>query len=162
MQLLGSKNGLLSVKIRITGETVKLAGENLPKMMTNPTDDSLKALRQALLRLHKTLLDWERASYERAHGRQTSNALLDALLKDPQFAWLRPISQLIVRIDEMLDAEIPPGENDLEAVLAHVRDLTTPNEGGNPYEQRYFTALQENPDAVFAHRDVIALLKKPQ
>ncbi len=130
--------------------------------MTNPADASLKDLRQALLRLHKTLLDWERAAYERIHGRQSSNALLDALLKDPQFAWLRPISQLVVRIDEMLEDEIPPGEKDREVVLGHIRDLTTPNEAGNAYEQRYFAALQDNPDAVFAHRDVVALLKKPQ
>lgn len=148
--------------MEIRGETVPFAGEKLPKMMTNSTDASLKAIRQALLRLHKTLLDWERAAYERVHGRQSSNALLDALLKDPQFAWLRPISQLVVRIDEMLEDDIQPGENDLEVVLGHVRDLTSPNETGNAYEQRYFTALQQNPDAVFAHRDVIALLKKPQ
>src|SRR5258706_8688061 len=89
--------------------------------MTNPADASLKDLRQALLRLHKTLLDWERAAYERIHGRQSSNALLDALLKDPQFAWLRPISQLVVRIDEMLEDEIPPGEKDREVVLGHIR-----------------------------------------
>jgi hypothetical protein len=125
-------------------------------------DNSLKTLRLALLRLHKTLLDWERAAYERVHGRQTSNALLEALLQDPQFAWLRPISQLVVRIDEMLEDDVPPGENDVEVVLAHVRDLTRPDEHGNPYEQRYFAALQDNPDAVFAHRDVVALLNKPQ
>jgi hypothetical protein len=130
--------------------------------VANSVDAPLKEIRQALLRLHKTLLEWERAAYERQHGRQSSNALLEALLKDPQFAWLRSISQLVVRIDEILEAEIPPGENDLEAVLAHARDLTAPNETGNPYEQRYFAALQDNPDAVFAHRDVVRLLKKPQ
>jgi hypothetical protein len=130
--------------------------------MQNSADASLKDLRLALLRLHKTLLDWERGTYERVHGRQSSRALLDALLQDPQFAWLRPISQLIVRIDEMLEDAIPPGQNDLEVVLAHVRDLTAPNETGNAYEQRYFAALQEHPDAVFAHRDVVALLKKPR
>lgn len=124
------------------------------------SDAVLKELRQALLRLHKTLLEWERASYERQHGRQSNNDLLDALLKDPQFAWLRPISQLIVRIDEMLEDEIPPEQADLEAVLGHVRDLTSPNEAGNSYEQRYFAALQEYPDAVFAHRDLISLLKQ--
>ncbi len=43
----------------------------------------LSDLRLALLRLHKTLLDWERAGYERIHGRQTSNDLLNALLNDP-------------------------------------------------------------------------------
>src|SRR4029077_582408 len=119
----------------------------------------LKDIRQGLLRLHKTLLDWERTGYERVHGRQSSNALLDALLNDPQFAWLRPISQLIVRIDEMLEDKIPPENADLEAVLAHVRDLTSPNETGNAYEQRYYLALQEYPDAVFAHRDLVALIK---
>lgn len=120
----------------------------------------MKDLRQAMLRLHKTLLDWERRAYERIHGRQSSNALLDALLEDPQFAWLRPLSQMIVRIDEMLEDEIPPERGDLEAVIGHVRDLTTPNETGNAYEQRYHAALQESPDAVFAHRDLVVVLKR--
>jgi hypothetical protein len=128
-------------------------------MAPGSVNASLKELRHGLLRLHKTLLDWERAAYERRHGRQSSNALLDALLKDPQFAWLRPISQLIVRIDEMLEDDIPPEHGDLEAVLAHVRDLTSPNETGNAYEQHYYTALQEHPDAVFAHRDLVKLIK---
>ena len=116
-------------------------------------------LRQALLRLHKTLLDWERAGYERIHGRQTSNDLLNALLHDPQFAWLRPISQLIVRIDELLGEKTPPMRNDVDAVVLQVRALTSPNAEGNIYERRYDTVLQENPDAVFAHRDVLKLLK---
>jgi hypothetical protein len=121
---------------------------------------SLKTLRDGLLRLHKTLLDWERNAFERVHGRQSGNALLDALLKDPQFAWLRAISQLIVRIDEMLDDQIPPEPGDLEAVIAHVRDLTVANESGNAYEQRYHQALQESPDVVFAHRDLVKVLKR--
>jgi hypothetical protein len=124
------------------------------------TERLLKDLRQAMLRLHKTLLDWERRAYERIHGRQSSNALLDALLEDPQFAWLRPLSQLIVRIDEMLEDAIPPERGDLEAVVGHVRDLTTPNETGNAYEQRYHNALQASPDAVFAHRDLVTVLKR--
>ena len=113
-----------------------------------------------MLHLHKTLLDRERAAYERAKGsRLTSNQLLDALLGDPQFAWLRGLSQMVVRIDEMLADEIPPGPGDLEAVLGHVRDLTSPNETGNAYERRYYVALQASPDAVFAHRDLVTLLK---
>jgi hypothetical protein len=113
----------------------------------------LNDLRQTLLRLHKTLLDWERAGYERIHGRQTSNDLLNALLNDPQFAWLRPISQLIVRIDELLGEKTPPMRNDVEAVVSQVRALTSPNAEGNIYERRYDTVLQE-------HRDVLALLKE--
>ena len=119
----------------------------------------LSDLREALLRLHKTLLDWERSGYERIHGRQTSNDLLNALLNDPQFAWLRPISQLIVRIDELLGEKTPPMRNDVEAVVSQVKALTSPNAEGNIYERRYDTVLQEHPDAVFAHRDVLKLLK---
>jgi hypothetical protein len=120
----------------------------------------LADLRQALLRLHKTLLDWERTGYERIHGRQSSNAMLDVVLKDPQFAWLRPISQLIVRIDEILADDTPPMRHDVEGVLVQVKTLTSPNETGNEYERRYDMALQEHPDAVFAHRDLIGLMKR--
>lgn len=119
----------------------------------------LSELRQALLRLHKILLDWERSGYERIHGRQSSHDLLQALLNDPQFAWLRPMSQLIVRIDELLGDKTPPMRNDVEAVVAQVRALTTANQNGDIYERRYDMALQEIPDAVFAHRDLLALLK---
>ena len=119
----------------------------------------LADVRHALLRLHKTLVDWERNGYERIHGRQSSSDLLTALLNDPQFAWLRPMSQLIVRIDEMLDEKTPPMRNDVDAVVSQVRTLTSPDESGNIYERRYDKALQENPDAVFAHRDLLALLK---
>jgi len=122
-------------------------------------ENLLRDLRQALLRLHKTLLDWERAGYERIHGRQTSHDLLKALLNDPQFAWLRPMSQLIVRIDELLDESTPPMRNDVDAVVAQVKMLTSPNETGNTYERRYDMALQEHPDAVFAHRDLLAVFK---
>ena len=103
--------------------------------MTDPDVDEVRQaekllsdLRQALLRLHKTLLDWERGGYERIHGRQSSHDLLEAVLNDPQFAWLRPMSQLIVRIDEILGEKTPPMRNDVEAVVSHVKALTSPNE----------------------------------
>ena len=49
--------------------------------------------------------------------------------------------------------------NDVDAVVSQVKALTSPNAEGNIYERRYDTVLQEHPDAVFAHRDVLALLK---
>ena len=119
---------------------------------------SLPALRQSLLRLHKTLLEWERGQYERIHGRQSNTALLTAFLQDQQFAWLRPMSQLIVRIDELLEEQQPPASDEVAAVVAQLELLTTPSETGNDYARRYYTALQENPEAVFAHRDVVELL----
>ena len=119
----------------------------------------LAEVRAALLALHKTLLEWERSGYERIHGRKSSGEILEALLNDPQFAWLRPMSQLIVRIDELLNEDTPPMRNDVDAVVAQTKTLTTANESGTTFEQRYDQALQEHPDAVFAHREVVKLLK---
>jgi hypothetical protein len=113
------------------------------------------------LTLHKTLLDWERVGYERQHGRQAAGEWLRIVMADPQLAWLRPLSELIVRIDLLLDADEDDAGQDLVSVLAQARELVVPDEGGSPYARRYHTALQEHPDAVFAHRDVMASLKQP-
>ena len=66
---------------------------------------SLVNLRIALLRLHKVLLDDERAAYERAHGRASGGEMLQLVIHDERFAWLHSISELIVSIDEMMDAD---------------------------------------------------------
>ena len=116
-------------------------------------------LRKALLHLHKTLLDWEQSAYERVHGRVSAAELLKTIVEDPQFAWLRPISELIVRIDTTVDSEPPVGAAEVEALVARAREVTAADEAGSPYAKRYHTALQEHPDAVFAHRDVTNVLK---
>ena len=127
--------------------------------MTDADRQFLFDLRKSLLHLHKTLLDWERSAYERVHGRVSSAELLQATMEHPQFAWLRPISELIVRIDESVDTEPQNGPVDVDAIVARARAATAADEAGTPQAQRYHTALQEHPDAVFAHRDVTNVLK---
>jgi hypothetical protein len=120
----------------------------------------LTELRRALLPLHKTLLEWERKTYERTQGRRmTGGELLKVIVADPQFAWLHPVSELIVRIDEALVTDAPDTPVDLDAIVVQARRLVAPDDAGSPYAQRYLAALQEVPDAVIAHRDVTAVLK---
>ena len=116
-------------------------------------------LRKALLHLHKTLLDWERAAYERVHGRVSASELLKVIVEDQQFAWLRPISELIVRIDESMETEPQDGAVDVEALVGRARAVVLPEDASLPNAQRYHAALQEHPDAVFAHRAVTNVLK---
>ena len=68
----------------------------------------LTELRQALIPLHRTLLEWERAAYERVHGRMGAAEILKVIVSDPQFAWLRPVSELIARIDEVHPSRCHP------------------------------------------------------
>jgi hypothetical protein len=116
-------------------------------------------LRKALLHLHKTLLDWERSAYERVHGRAPAGELLKVIVENPQFAWLRPISELIVRIDETVETEDTDATIDVDALIARAREVVAPAEVGTPNAQRYLAALQDHPDAVFAHRGVTNVLK---
>ena len=126
----------------------------------NDSDRALLVeLRKLLLQLHKTLIDWQRSEYESVHGRLQTTQLLNVMFNDPAFAWLRSMSGLIVRIDETLEAKPPKSEpSETGPLVAAARDLVSP-EAGSPYAQRYHAALQELPDAVLAHRDLVMLLK---
>jgi hypothetical protein len=121
----------------------------------------LTDLRRALLPLHKTLLEWERKAYERSQGRKMgAGELLQIMMSHPQFAWLHPISEVIVRIDQTLDDEAPDSTVDLDAIVVQVRRLVAPDQTEKPYAERYLTALQEVPDVVVAHGKVTAILKE--
>ena len=114
-------------------------------------------LRKALLNLHKTLLDWERAAYEKIHGRTSPGNLLTALMNDAQFAWLRPLSAVIVAMDEWLDAR--EAEVDVADALAdELRTLLVPDASGGAFQQRYAELLARNPTIILAHAAAIRAL----
>ena len=117
----------------------------------------IREIRAGLLRLHKALLDSERAAYERVHGQVNAGELLQLVINHEQFAWLRPVSELIVRIDEMLDAEDATKEEAV-ALVSQARALLKPSETGGEFESRYYAAIQREPEVVLAHRDVARLL----
>src|SRR5260370_8309016 len=101
------------------------------------TSQLLKDLRRSLLRLHKTLLDQETAAYEGAHGSVTRGELLQLVINHQQFAWLHTISELIVRIDEMLSSKEPSLEAEAKDLLTQTRVLLTPAEPANQFQPRY-------------------------
>src|SRR6185369_12799852 len=129
---------------------------------SDTTRDSLKILRQGLLRLHKLLLDLERRDFERARGRiSNSYEFLQLVLKDPWFDWLHRLSELIVQIDETLDthdSDAPATEADAAALVERAETLLSPSETGSEFQKNYFLALQQSPDVVLLHSDIMKLL----
>ena len=118
----------------------------------DPVKQRLTELRNGLLGLHKTLLDSERAAYERDIARIGSKGeLLKLVLYDPWFAWLHELSEFVVLIDETVDAEEPPQGTDAERLIEQAWELMAPNETGRGFAKRYFEALQRDPDVVLAH-----------
>ncbi len=123
-------------------------------------DAHLDHLFQALLRLHKALLDDERVSYERVHGRIPSNgAFLQLVLGDAWFAWLRPLSQVMAKLDELGEEDKSPDGLDTTTLIASIRTLLTPTEEGEGFGKQYHDALQRAPEVVLAHAAVKALLR---
>ena len=119
----------------------------------------LAELRHTLLKLHKTLVDSERESYEKTVGAiQSQNQFLQLLIRDPWFAWLQPFSQLIVAMDEALEQKEPLTMAGVEALSKQTRLLLVVSETGEGVSQHYFDALQRDPDVVLAHAEVSKLI----
>ena len=112
----------------------------------------LLELHDALLRLHKVLLESERAVYEKnVEPIRSPNHFFQLLTSDPWFAWLRPISQLIVAIDETLDEKETLTHASVDAVMRQSVFLLIPAENGGEFGDRYVAALQRDPRVVLAH-----------
>jgi len=122
------------------------------------THRSLVDLRKALLQLHKVLLEIERIAYEQVHGRVSAGELLKLLIEHRQFAWLHAVSEIVVRIDEMLDGEEEATDEQIRLILSEARGLLAPAEDGTGFAGKYYLALQRDPSAVLAHRAVREVL----
>lgn len=124
----------------------------------------LPELRERLLHLHKALVESERVSYEQTMGPiQSPNHFLQLLTSDPWFAWLHPLSQLIVAMDEALDAKEPMPAAMTEPLIQQTRRLLVASETGAGFARHYDEALQRDPGVVLAHAEVARLmhLRKP-
>ena len=129
--------------------------------MPSDSRQDLQAIRDRLLALHKTLLDRERADYERAHEPIDSpGTFLQLVIGHPQFEWLRQLSSLVVEIDEMLAPRSKAGAAEAAAIVNQIRRVLTRDEEGNKFQIKYRQAVQEAPEVLTAHRELTALLKR--
>ncbi len=121
----------------------------------------LRKLRATLLQLHKALLDSERAVYEQNNGAiPTKGDFFRLVVDDQWFQWLRPISQFIVKIDETLSEKEPATLQTVNELLAEANTLLRPAEDGTEGQQRYYEAIQRDPNIALLHADVSQLLDK--
>jgi hypothetical protein len=93
---------------------------------------ALFPLRSELLNVHQALIESVRADYEREHGTTPPGQFLQALLGDPAYAWLGPLTSLVARLDEVLEDEA--------------------------LQSRYREALQRHPEVLLAHGKLVRAL----
>jgi len=137
-------------------------GSGSPNALHRDGDDGgarerLVALRGALLRLHKSLLDMERRDYEREHGVVSVGELFRLVVDDAQFSWLHNISEFVVRIDETLTGKAPVSGPDADTAFNLARKMFTPTEAGDAFQKSYFHAIQRDPAVVMDHAELARL-----
>ena len=116
----------------------------------------LEAVSRALQELHRQVLEAEGPYIPGQMG----VALLDRLLNDPEWTWLRALSKLIADLDEALakDTEVTTG--DAAAAAGHVRALVFGL--GEPRDEaflsRYRPLLQKSAALASAHGELKRLI----
>src|SRR5215475_11580040 len=124
--------------------------------MTNLSE--FDGLRRGLLDLHKTLLDAQRIRYEREHGRvESTGELLDLVLREPSFEWLRVLSALIARVDELGESDDKDAAAEMRSVIDRLRTLVR-FEGNPGFTVPYREIIDAVPDALVAHVKLSRLL----
>ena len=126
----------------------------------NSSIEILRAARLHLLQLHKLLIDFERESFEREFGAQSSGQFLQLLLSDERFEWLRLFSKLIVQIDENLELDDGITEEKIDNFLGEIKRIIYLEEVGEKFRTNYQNALQKEVEILGKHQDLKTFLAK--
>lgn len=114
----------------------------------------LKTVRKKLLALHKALLDSEKGIYEQFYGRiQTTGEYFRLVTTHDWFSWLRPISQFIVQMDDVIHAKEPVPPEKIDQLLQQAQQLMQPDAEGTSLNKRYLHAIQRDPQIALMHAD---------
>ena len=120
--------------------------------MKSPAD-----VRREVLDLHKSVLEAVRRETERDRGRLRDTEFLAALVDEAQFAWLKPLTALVARIDQPAEDEAR-GEA-AKDLVARLRSLLA-SDGDDPdFRRKYADILQRSPDTLVAHVKTLRALK---
>lgn len=114
-----------------------------------------------LLKSHKVLMDAEKDNYEAIHGPiATKGQYLNLVLTHEQFSWLRPISQFIVHIDEVLMSKKPQPLERAQELMTEARNLLQATEIGEAFQARSQALAERDPEIAAMHQKVVELLNE--
>ena len=123
-----------------------------------------QTLASALRDLHRALIERARHDYQREHQRMVeAGELLQLLTTDPYFEWLRGLSELMVDLDMIRDAEPELMQELATAVRPAVEHFLVPprtTEGATAFAERYFPYVQTDPHVAMAHGAVKQAIAK--
>lgn len=119
----------------------------------------LRELRPLLLKFHKALLEAEKNDYERIHGPiKNRGEYFQLVVSHEWFSWLRPISQFIARMDEVLMSKQEQPPEALQNLVQEAQALLYSSDTGTALKQRYPTAIQLDPQIAVLNKQINELI----
>ena len=116
--------------------------------------DALRELSRTLIPVHRRLIESAKSDYAFAYGANARpSELVELLQNDPFFAWLKPLTAVIVDIDEMARTDFEAA--DVSAIIDRIEKLLG--------ETKYIEMLQRDIDVATGHaalRRVMQRLKR--
>lgn len=122
--------------------------------------NELRALSQAMIRIHKMLMDSEITDIELKNGTTFSApAKLQMLINAPELAWLRALSQLMAWVDEVFFQKEPIRPEQMQEAHQRTEQLflsPVPSE----FSSNYRRLMLSLPDLMVEHNLLRTALKK--
>lgn len=118
-------------------------------MATQEIKSQLTLISQLLLRIHKSLLHFQKEKYE-AHNEQTLTPydVLALSMSHEDFAWLKKITDIVVRMDEALDDETTVLEDLQRNVVTEVHSLFDSSDLNADFKSKLNVAQSRDPMLV--------------
>ena len=119
----------------------------------------LKNISSLLAVIHKSLLESEIESLEKAQGSELSpGTRLQILINDPDFAWLRLLSQLISAVDGVIFQKVPITDIQLQDLVKQTNELLIDHK--NPeFTDRFVPICRTFPDLIVEYGRLKMALK---
>lgn len=112
---------------------------------------ALRELSKVLIPLHRQLIETTRSDYSFAYQPvETPGHLLRLINEDPYFEWLKPMTAIIVEIDEMVRRDFDV--SDVYAIGDRIQLMLS--------EARYLDLLQREADVAIGHAELRKALAK--
>ena len=110
--------------------------------------EALRGVSRAILPLHRALIDAAKDDYAFGIAPVKPSQLLQLLTDDPFFAWLKPLTSLIVDIDEMARTDFEPP--DIAGIAERVDRLFSAK-ADEAFAAQYIPMLQRSVDIAIGH-----------
>lgn len=119
---------------------------------------ALRETSKALLPLHQALINVAKSDYAEITSMAASpTELVGLLMSDPFFAWLKPVTALIVDIDEMARVDFEASD---VATIADRADKLFGASAESEFAEKYIPTLQRDVDVAVAHAALRQAVKK--